>query len=152
MACAALAQHVHHVLEVFDVAALIGRQRDGIGILLQGRAHHVLDAAVVAEVNHLRTLCLNKPAHDVDRRVVAVEQTGGGDEAQRATAFIKHRGLLRERSGGTHETGGIRRFLMKPMIGPRTRQVRLQRNVTWAAAMVQPVAAPPLHKHAPYPP
>jgi hypothetical protein len=39
--------------------------------------------AVVAEVDHFRALRLDQPAHDVDRGVVAVEQAGGGDEAQR---------------------------------------------------------------------
>src|SRR5690606_6071665 len=43
----------------------------------------VLDAAVVAEVDDFRTLGLDQAPHDVDRRVVAVEQAGGGDEAQR---------------------------------------------------------------------
>src|SRR5690606_13511254 len=83
VARAAFAQHVDHVPEVFDVAALVGRQGDGVGVLLQGRAHHVLDAAVVAEVDDLRALGLDQPAHDVDGRVVPVEQAGGGDEAQR---------------------------------------------------------------------
>ncbi len=79
---AALGEHVDHVLEVFDMAALIARQRDRIGIFLQRRAHHVLDRAVVAEMNHFRALRLDDAAHDVDRRVVAVEQAGRSDEAQ----------------------------------------------------------------------
>jgi hypothetical protein len=91
MAGAAFAQHVHHVLEVLDVAALVGRQRDRIGVLLQRRAHHILDAAVVAEMDHLRALRLDQPAHDVDRRVVAVEQAGRGDEAQRAGVGLRQR-------------------------------------------------------------
>ena len=40
--------------------------------------------AVVAEVDDFGALRLDQPAHDVDRGVVAVEQAGGGDEAQRA--------------------------------------------------------------------
>ena len=34
----------------------------------------------MAEVDHLGALGLEDPPHDVDRRVVAVEQAGGGDE------------------------------------------------------------------------
>src|SRR5690606_7443560 len=83
VAGAALAQHVHHVLHVLHVPALVAGERDGVGVLLQGRAHHVLHRAVVAQVDHFRALGLDQPAHDVDGGVVAVEQAGGGDEAQR---------------------------------------------------------------------
>src|SRR5690606_2073104 len=69
-----LAQHVDHVLHVLDVPALVGRQRDGVRVLLQRRPHHVLHRAVVPQVDHLRALRLDQPAHDVDGRVVAVEQ------------------------------------------------------------------------------
>jgi hypothetical protein len=83
VAGAALLEHVDHVLEVFDVAALVGRQRDRVGVFLQRGAHDVLDAAVVAEVDHFRALRLDQAPHDVDGGVVAVEQAGRGDEAQR---------------------------------------------------------------------
>ena len=84
MAGVALAQHVDHVLHVFHVPALVAGQRDGIGVFLQGGAHHVFHRAVVAQVDHLRALRLDQAAHDVDRGVVAIEQAGGGDEAQRS--------------------------------------------------------------------
>ena len=48
-----------------------------------GGAHDVGDAAVVAEVDHLRAVRLQQAADHVDGGVVAVEQRGGGDEAQR---------------------------------------------------------------------
>src|SRR5690606_29968278 len=67
-----LAQHVDHVLHVLDVPALVGRQRDGVRVLLQRRPHHVLHRPVVPQVDHLRALRLDQPAHDVDGRVVAV--------------------------------------------------------------------------------
>ncbi|MCW0416172.1 hypothetical protein NB689_001926 [Xanthomonas sacchari] len=91
MAGAALAQHVDHVLEVLHVAALVGRQRDRVGVLVQRRAHHVLDAAVVAEMDHLGALRLDQAAHDVDRRIVAVEQAGGGDETQGTGVRLRQR-------------------------------------------------------------
>ena len=96
---AALTQHVDHVLEVLDVATLVGRQRDGVGVFLQRGAHHVLDRAVVTEMDHLRALRLDDPSHDVDRSVVAIEQTGGGDEAQR-------RGFAAGSAGGDLVCGG----------------------------------------------
>ncbi len=55
-----------------------------VGVFLQRRAHDVLDCAVVAEVDDFGALRLDQAAHDVDRGIVAVEQAGRGDEAQRA--------------------------------------------------------------------
>ena len=80
---ALLAQHVHHVREVFVVAALVGADGDAVRIFLDGGAHDVGDAAVVAEVHHLRALRLQQPADHVDGGIVPVEQRGGGNEAQR---------------------------------------------------------------------
>src|SRR5690606_27575691 len=105
----ALAQHIDHVLEVLDVAALVAGQGDAVGILLQRGADHVLDAAVVAQVHDLGALRLDQPAHDVDRGVVAVEQAGGGDEAQRG------RGLgLRGGGGGVLGRDGIHSPIVAP--------------------------------------
>ena len=59
--------------------------------------------AVVAEVDHLRALPLDQPPHDVDRGVVAVEQAGGGDEAQRAGLGLGGRGDFG--GGGAHGGG-----------------------------------------------
>src|SRR5690606_10316181 len=69
-------------------------QGDAVGVLLQRGADHVLDRAVVAEVDHFRALGLDQAAHDVDRGVVAVEQAGGGDGAQ------WRRGVRLRRGGG----------------------------------------------------
>ena len=96
----ALAQHVHHVLEVLHVPALVAGQGDGVGILLQRRADHILHAAVVAQVDDLGALGLDQPAHDVDRRVVAVEQAGGSDEAQRGRIGAGRGDLAGERAHG----------------------------------------------------
>ena len=75
------AQQVDHVLEVLDVAALVGADRDALHVFLQRRGDDLVDRAVVAEVDHLGAHALQDAAHDVDRRVVAVEQRRGGDEA-----------------------------------------------------------------------
>src|SRR5437867_221831 len=77
----ALAQKIQHVLEELDVAALIRRDRDAVRVFLQRGRDDVLDRSVMAEVDHLAAGRLEDPAHDVDRRVVAVEQARRGDEA-----------------------------------------------------------------------
>ena len=89
---ALLLEHVDHVLEVLVVAALVGADRDAVGIFLDGRAHDVGHAAVVAEVHHLGAARLQQPAHHVDGRVVAVEQRRCRHEAQHAAT--RRGGLL----------------------------------------------------------
>src|SRR4030065_520083 len=67
---AALAQQVDHVLEEFDVAALIGRNGDALHVFLQRGGDDVLDGTVVAEVDHLAAGGLEDAPHDVDRRIM----------------------------------------------------------------------------------
>ena len=74
-------QAVREVGEVLDVAALIGRHRDRDRVLLEHRLHDVVDAAVVPEVDDLGTLRLEDAPHDVDRRVVTVEEARRGHDA-----------------------------------------------------------------------
>ena len=73
-------QEVDHVLEEFDVAALIRGDADALHVFLQRGIDDFLHRAVVAEVDDLGTGRLQDAAHDVDRRIVAVEQRGGGNE------------------------------------------------------------------------
>jgi len=86
---AALGEPLHQVAEVLDVAALVGGDRHAAHVLLQCRGHHLVHAAVVTEVHHLGALALQQAAHDGDRRVVAVEQAGGGDEAHRVHRYVE---------------------------------------------------------------
>ncbi len=83
VAGAALAQPLDQIAEVLDVPALVGRQRHRLGVLLDRGRDHLLHTAVMAEVDHFDALGLQDPAHDVDRRVVAVEQGGHGDDPHR---------------------------------------------------------------------
>jgi hypothetical protein len=65
------------------VAALVGADGDPLDVLLDGRLGDLVDRAVVTEVDDLAPLGLEEAPHDVDGGVVAVEQAGGGDEADR---------------------------------------------------------------------
>ena len=60
-----------------------GADGNPVGIFLDGRADDVVNAAVVPEMDHLGALRLDEPAHDIDRRIVAIEQRRRGDETQR---------------------------------------------------------------------
>ena len=90
--------------EVLDVAALVGRQRDALHVLLDRGRDHGVDAAVVAEVDDLGALRLQDAPHDVDRRVVAVEQAGRRDEPDRVRGHVQ-RGLLDGRGRGHLDRG-----------------------------------------------
>src|SRR4029077_16864729 len=60
VAVATLAQHVDHVGEVLVVAALVGADGNGVGVLVDRGAHDVGHAAVVPEVHHFRATCLQQ--------------------------------------------------------------------------------------------
>jgi hypothetical protein len=59
------------------VTALIRTDRDAVGIFLNGRAHNVVDAAIVAKVDNFDALRLYEAAHDIDRRIMPIEQRRG---------------------------------------------------------------------------
>ncbi len=79
--CPGLAEQLDEVLEVLDVPALVRADRHALGVLVDGGVDDLLHRAVVPEVDHLGPLALHDPPHDVDRGVVAVEERGGGDDA-----------------------------------------------------------------------
>jgi hypothetical protein len=74
-------EQVDHVLEVLDVAPLVGADRDAVRVFLQRAVDDLLDRAVVPEMDHLAAHALQDAPHDVDRGIVAIEQRGGRDEA-----------------------------------------------------------------------
>ena len=76
-----LVEELPDVAEVLHVAALVGRQGDGLGVFLDGRGDHVSRGAVVPEVDDLGAGGLQDPPHDVDGGVVAIEERSGGDHA-----------------------------------------------------------------------
>jgi hypothetical protein len=90
---AAFAQQVDHVLEVLDVTALIAADRDALHVFLQGRGHDLVDRTVVTEVDHFGTHALQDAPHDVDGRVMPVEQARRGDEAHLVLRPVRGQGL-----------------------------------------------------------
>ena len=107
---AGFVQAVNDVFEVLDMATLIARQRDAVGVFLQGRTHHVIDRAVVAQMHHFRALGLDQPAHDIDGGIMAVEQRGGGDETQ--GGFVRQRLTAGHGRTGRHGTPAARKRTM----------------------------------------
>ncbi len=89
---AALAQQIEHVLEKFDVPALVRADRDALHVFIERGGHDFLDRAVVAEMDDFGAARLQNAAHHVDRRVVTVEEARRGDEAysaRRGTAALR---------------------------------------------------------------
>jgi hypothetical protein len=110
---AAAAQQVDHVLEVLDVAALVGRDRDALRVLLQRGRDDFVDRAVVPEVDHFGARSLQDPPHDVDRRVVPVEQARCGHEADLVLRLVtrlleSERSVIQGLSVGANATPSLR--------------------------------------------
>ena len=62
--------------------SLVGGKGDAVGVLFHRGFRDFLHRAVVSEVDDFRSFLLEDAPHDVDGRVVAVEERGGGDEAE----------------------------------------------------------------------
>ena len=90
---AALAQALHQVAVELQVTALVGRHRHGVRVLLDRGGDDLLHRAIVAQVDHLGALGLEQAAHDVDGRVVAVEERGGGDHPHAVRRAMQRRDL-----------------------------------------------------------
>ena len=107
VARAEFAQAIDHVAEELVMAALVGADGDTVRVLLHRRAHDVLHAAVVAEMDDLGALRLDQAPHDVDCRVMPVEQRRRGDEAQGGFSDLAWRTtqIARNRAHGFRSSG-----------------------------------------------
>ena len=83
VAGAALVEHLPHVFEELHVTTLVAGDRNTLRILLNGGGDDLLDAAIVAEMDHLCARRLQDTTHDVDRGVVAVKERGRRDDSDR---------------------------------------------------------------------
>jgi hypothetical protein len=85
---------------------------------LNGGVHYFFYTSIMAQMDDLASRSLNNPAHDVDRRVVSVEQTGCSDNANFVLGFIRLRGGVTSKiwllfgfsgNGGAHEKSDFER-------------------------------------------
>ena len=79
-----------HVAEELQVSALIRGDRNRLGVFLHGGDSDVGRRSIMTEVDDLSAGGLQDAAHDVDGRVVAVEQRRGGHDANVMTRFVRH--------------------------------------------------------------
>ena len=104
---AAFVQQIAQVLKIFDVAPLVAGDRDALHVFLNGRVDDLKYRAVVAEVNDFRAGGLQNASHNIDRRIVAVEERSRRNEANFVLAgiacVIVFRGAL---AGGMQGSGG----------------------------------------------
>src|SRR5690606_31016823 len=73
--CTFFLEKIVHVLEVLVVPTLVARHGNRLNVLLDGCIHNFFDTSIVTKVNYLTARGLNDTPHDVDCRVMAVEQT-----------------------------------------------------------------------------
>jgi hypothetical protein len=95
-----LPELIHHVPEILDMPALVGRDCNGISIFLNGCTNNIQYAAVVTQMDYFSALSLDQAPHDVDRRIMAIEQRGSGNESQWPDIFSS--GLRHLVSGSAH--------------------------------------------------
>ena len=81
MRSAAFLEQIDHVLEEFDMPALVAAHGDALHVFLNCRGDDFFDRAIVAEMDHFRTHALQNAAHDVNRCVVTVEEAGRRHES-----------------------------------------------------------------------
>jgi hypothetical protein len=86
-------QQIDHVLEVLDVPALVRAHGNALCVFLQRRGDHLVDTAVMPQMDHLGAHALQDAAHDVDGGVVTVEQAGGSDKAYFVDGTVIGQGL-----------------------------------------------------------
>ena len=114
-----------------------------VGVLVHRGHDDLLDRAVVPEVDDLGARRLEDPAHDVDRRVVSVEQARRGDEAD-------PRGGL---EGAPHGGIGTGRMIGKCGLGHVSRSSpdlsRGRAAASRAGAAPHPGASPDAARNAP---
>lgn len=94
MASTLLLEEVIHVFEIFRVATLVAGHSNGLGIFLYGGIDHLFNAPVVAQVDHFTTCSLYDPAHDIDGRIMAIEEAGSGNDTHLVLGLVGHRSLV----------------------------------------------------------
>ncbi len=114
------ASSLHEVRKELEVPALVGAHRDRRDVLLDRRQRDLVDRPVVAEMDHLGALRLQDPAHDVDRRVVAVEQRRRGQHPHRIARYVQ--------LWLVHLSPTTRNLLGRPSISRRRRDHHLRRG------------------------
>jgi len=63
-----------HVLEKFDVAALVRGDGHRLGIFVNGAIYNFANTTVVSKMNYFSAGSLNNSAHDVDGSIMSIEQ------------------------------------------------------------------------------
>src|ERR1700759_2270870 len=90
MSTAVLVEQILHVFEEFDMPALIGGNGDALYIFFDRTFDDLGDAPVVPQMNDLRSLGLQDPAHDIDGGIMPVEQCCGRDQADLMYRGVAH--------------------------------------------------------------
>ena len=81
MSAATLVEQVFHVFEELHMSPLIAGNGNPLGVFFNGGLHDLFHTSVMPEVNDLGPLLLQDPSHNINGRVMAVKQAGGGNDA-----------------------------------------------------------------------
>ena len=106
------------VFEKFEVTALVTRHRHRLHVFLNGRFHDVADRTVVTQMNHFDPTRLQQTPHQVDGRVVPIEQRTRRENTEGVFLVVKFR-VGRGRSG----VGRMHVYREKDSIYPRSPKI-----------------------------
>jgi hypothetical protein len=84
MSCIQFSKFVDQVFKVFDMPTLVRADCDGVCIFLDSSIHDFLHRSIVSQVDYFGTAGLQDTAHDIDSRIMAIEQARRGHEPQPA--------------------------------------------------------------------
>ena len=109
MRTAALLQELRHVFEILDMPALIAAHANALHILLQRSGNHIIDRAVVPQMNHLAAKALQDAPHDVDAGIMAIKQRGRRHKAHFVFRAVFRQGFV---ISGQFSHGSLRRIYL----------------------------------------
>src|ERR1700722_1054428 len=90
MPASVLVEEVLHVFKEFDMTALVGGDGNTLHIFLDGALHYFGHRAVMTQVNDLRAFRLQESSHDIDSRVMSIEQGCGSAHSDLMAGGIAH--------------------------------------------------------------
>ena len=95
MPFATLSQKINNILEKFEMTSLIATDCDALSILLDSGRDNFLDRAIVTQVDHLCARGLQQTTDYVNRGIMTIKKTGGGNNTDLVLVFCRVQGRPR---------------------------------------------------------
>ena len=83
-----LAKKLHHIAKILHMPTLIRTQRYALNILLNSTMYNLVNATVMPQMDHLRSATLQNTPHNINRRIMPIEQACCGNYPDLIFALI----------------------------------------------------------------